>query len=65
MPTKKSRLFYRSSLLALSLLGLGALCVQAASPAPLEHALKTEAAAATSPEALAVDPALYTSQTFD
>lgn len=65
MPTENSRLFHSSRLLALSLLGLGALCVQAASPAPPEPAFKAEAAAATSPEALAVDPTQYTSQTFD
>lgn len=52
-------------LLALSLLGLGALCVQAASPAMAESAIKPEVPAATSPEALVVDPTQYTSQTFD
>ena len=52
-------------LLALSLLGLGALCVQAASPALAEPAVKSEAAATSAPEALAVDSTLYTSQTFD
>ena len=50
---------------ALSLLGLGALCVQAASPALGEPAVKPEAVAASAPVALAVDPSLYTSQTFD
>ena len=52
-------------LLALSLLGLGALCVQAVSPALAESAIKPEAPAPTSAEALAVNPAQYTSQTFD
>ena len=52
-------------LLALSLLGLGALCVQAASPTLVEPAVKSEAATTSAPEALAVDSTLYTSQTFD
>ena len=52
-------------LLALSLIGLGALSVQAASPALVEPALKPEALAVSTPEGLAVDPAQYTSQTFD
>lgn len=51
--------------LALSLLGLGALCVQAASPALVEPAVKPDTVATSAPEALAVDPSLYTSQTFD
>ncbi len=51
--------------LALSLLGLGALCVQAASPALVEPAVKPDTVATSTPEALAVDPSLYTSQTFD
>ena len=68
MLTKNSRLFHRSRLLALGLIGMGALCVQAASSALAESAIKPEAPAAlinTSPEALAVDPTQYTSQTFD
>lgn len=52
-------------LLALGLLGLGALCVQAASPTAAEPVTKTDAVAAAAAEALAVDPGLYTSQTFD
>ena len=52
-------------LLALSLLGLGALCVQAASPTLVEPAVKSEAATTSAPKALAVDSTLYTSQTFD
>ena len=63
MTVHKPRLNLR--LLALGLLGLGALCVQAASPTPAETALKAEALAAASLEALAVDPNQYTSQTFD
>ncbi|MGB4118278.1 MAG: hypothetical protein WBK51_17180 [Polaromonas sp.] len=66
MPAPKPRLNLR--LLALGLLGLSALCVHAASPTPAEPALKAEAIVAPSnlaPEALAVDPAQYTSQTFD
>jgi dienelactone hydrolase len=54
-------------MLALGLLGLGALCTQAATtaaePAPKPEA--TSAANATEPEALAVDPSLYASQYFD
>ncbi len=71
MPTKNSRLFHRSRLLVVGLLGLTSLFglgVQAASPALTESALKPEAPAALSypaTEALAVDPTLYTSQTFD
>ncbi|OYT93410.1 MAG: acetylhydrolase [Burkholderiales bacterium PBB3] len=52
-------------LIALGLLGLGALCAQAAPSATLEveAAPKSEAVAAA--EAVAVDPALYTTQTFE
>lgn len=63
--TFRSRLPDRSYLLALGLLGLGTLWVLAASPALAAPAIKPEALAATAPEALAVDPSLYSSQTFD
>jgi len=59
------RLPDRSYLLAFGLLGLGPLCVQAASPALAAPAIKLEVLAATAPEALTVDPAQYSSQTFD
>ena len=52
-------------LLALSLIGLGALDVQAASLALVEPAIKPEAVAASTTEVLTVDPTQYTSQTFD
>lgn len=52
-------------LIALALLGLGALCVQAASPTAAEPVAKTDGVATGAAEALAVDPSLYTSQTFD
>jgi predicted dienelactone hydrolase len=51
--------------LAFGLLGLGALCLPAASPALAAPTTKPEALAATTPEALAVDRSLYSSQTFD
>lgn len=49
--------------IALGLLSLGALCVQAAPAASLEATPKTDAVVTT--EALSVDPALFITQTFD
>jgi predicted dienelactone hydrolase len=65
MPALKRHFFNKSRLLALGLLGLGALCVQAASPPLAEPTRLPDAVSNTAPEALAVDPSLYTSQTFD
>ena len=63
MSAKKSHLNLR--FITLGFLGLGALCAQAASPTSVEAARQPDAVIATAPEALAVDPAQYTSQTFD
>jgi predicted dienelactone hydrolase len=63
MHATKSRLKLR--FVIWGLLGLGALCAQAASPNAAEPAHQLDALTATAPEAVAVDPSLYTSQTFD
>jgi dienelactone hydrolase len=63
MPNQKP--LFNLRMMALGLLGLGALIVQTATPLAAEPATKADAVATPAPEALAVDTSLYTSQTFD